>query len=105
MTHSYNWYMFDYAQDHEEAITPAEAVQPQELAYSPLKLREVRKKRRISQMGLAKITGLSRMTIQSCERAGANPTHHVLLVLGKALDVVWYADWQNRNSQKDSSHL
>lgn len=89
--------------DDLQKTTPlykSEAYPPQQIAYSPSKLREIRRQKKLSQVELARYTSLSRMTIQACERPNANPTYQVLRALGQALDVVWAADWQHESPHK-----
>lgn len=67
-----------------------------------MNLRRIRKQRKFSQIQLAKVSGVCRVTIQMCEgRKDANPTYQVLLALGKALNVIWGIDWQSRDSLQD----
>jgi DNA-binding XRE family transcriptional regulator len=70
------------------------------LAYTPDNLRLMRRREKMSQMTLARRAGLNRMTVQACERQGANPTFQVLLALGRVLNVVWTVDWQSKTASE-----
>jgi transcriptional regulator with XRE-family HTH domain len=61
--------------------------------FSPEILVSLRLEKRLSQVELAKGTGISQSAISQYEKGQRNPTVDVLTKIGKFLDVHFVADW------------
>jgi transcriptional regulator with XRE-family HTH domain len=78
----------------------------EKVAYSPEKLKELREKKGLKPQDLARLTGMTRQAITKYENNEVVPTEKALVLIGKALHVLFYADWENERkfpkSKKDS---
>lgn len=92
--------MVTMSQVQEAEIGTIEGMKPKKTPFAPETLKAIRKARNLSQIELAEIAGVDRMTVQKCEKEGANPTLVVLAQLGKALGVIFTAHWEENPESK-----
>lgn len=71
-------------------------MKPRKIGYTPERLREIRLIKEKSQVELAKICGISELSIRKLEANKMVPSEEMLMLLGEALNVLFYADWENK---------
>ena len=75
----------------------------QKVPYSPEKLKQLREALNLNYTDLARLTGLTRQVIVKYESNEIVPTERALVHLGRALHVLFYADWENERPFPESS--
>ena len=73
-----------------------DGMKPSKVSYSPENLREIRKRRGMTQLDLAEKSRVAVNTIRLLEANKMIPGEEVLMNLGEALNVLFVADWENR---------
>lgn len=71
--------------------------------YNPEKLKQLREAMDLNHSDLARLTGLSRVSIIKYEANEMIPSERALVYLGRALHVLFYADWENERPFPESS--
>ncbi len=88
--------MVTISQAPDAELGTIEGMKPKKTPFTPEELRAIRKARNLSQIELAELAEVSHMTIRKLETGGANPTLAVMKQLGKALGVLFFADWEEK---------
>lgn len=75
----------------------------QKVPYKPETLKKLREAKSLSYQDLARLTGMTRQTIMKYESNEIVPTERALVHLGRALHVLFYADWENERPFPEST--
>lgn len=71
-------------------------MKPYKLPYSPERLKDLRKARGLTQIDLADKCGINEQSVRKLEANKMIPSEEMLMLLGEVLNVLFYADWENK---------
>lgn len=72
------------------------------ISFSPEKLKELREEDQLDQAGLAEKCGLTQQAISKFELGKSSPKEEDLRKIGKALKVMFVADWLDDSWEKET---
>jgi transcriptional regulator with XRE-family HTH domain len=75
------------------------------IPFSPARVMEERKNKRLTQADLAQLAKISQSAVSQIEKGLINPREIQLRALGRALGVLFVADWQNDGWEMETPYF